>query len=229
LTFVDIGVIRERLTSVKRKILVLSGKGGVGKSTFTGQLAFALAADADLQVGVMDVDVCGPSIPRIMGVEGERVHQANTGWQPVYAADNLAVMSVGFLLRESTDAVIWRGPKKNGLIKQFMKDVDWGELDYLLIDTPPGTSDEHLSLVQYLRESGIDGALVVTTPQEVALADVRKELNFCRKVGLRVLGVAENMAGFVCPNCRVSLKIVCLSWTELFILYPEYIRYFSCQ
>ncbi|RKP08467.1 putative NBP35-nucleotide-binding protein [Thamnocephalis sphaerospora] len=198
----DIGVIRDRLTGVRRKILVLSGKGGVGKSTFTGQLAFALAVDPELQVGVVDVDVCGPSIPRVMGVEGERVHQANTGWQPVYAADNLAVMSVGFLLRESADAVIWRGPKKNGLIKQFMKDVDWGDLDYLLVDTPPGTSDEHLSLVQYLREAGVDGALVVTTPQEVALADVRKELNFCRKVGVRVLGVAENMAGFVCPSCK---------------------------
>ncbi|RKP24609.1 P-loop containing nucleoside triphosphate hydrolase protein, partial [Syncephalis pseudoplumigaleata] len=205
----DIAVIRDRLATVRRKILVLSGKGGVGKSTFTGQLAFSLAAvdDHALQVGVVDVDICGPSIPRVMGVEGERVHQAMTGWQPVYADDNLAVMSVGFLLRESADAVIWRGPKKNGLIKQFLKDVDWGELDYLLVDTPPGTSDEHLSLVQYLRDAGVDGALVVTTPQEVALADVRKELNFCKKVGLRVLGVAENMAGFVCPNCKGASEI----------------------
>ncbi|KAI8057694.1 nuclear ATPase [Syncephalis plumigaleata] len=205
----DVAVIRDRLANVRRKLLVLSGKGGVGKSTFTGQLAFALAAvdNHALQVGVVDVDICGPSIPRVMGVDGERVHQAMTGWQPVYADDNLAVMSVGFLLRESADAVIWRGPKKNGLIKQFLKDVDWGELDYLLVDTPPGTSDEHLSLVQYLRDAGVDGALVVTTPQEVALADVRKELNFCKKVGLRVLGVAENMSGFVCPNCKGESEI----------------------
>ncbi|CAG8604347.1 9085_t:CDS:2 [Paraglomus occultum] len=154
------------------------------------------------QVGVMDdIDVCGPSIPKIMGLEGEQIHQSLSGWSPVYVSDNLGVMSIGFMLPDSDDAVIWRGPKKNGLIKQFVKDVDWGDLDHLLIDTPPGTSDEHLSIIQYLKETGISGAVIVTTPQEVALQDVRKEIDFCRKVKVPIIGVVENMAGFVCPKC----------------------------
>ena len=190
------------MSSVKHKILILSGKGGVGKSSFTSQLAFALAHDEESEVGVMDVDICGPSIPTIMGLEGEQIHQSNSGWQPVFVQENLGVMSIGFMLPNKDDAVIWRGPKKNGLIKQFLKDVDWGNLDYLLVDTPPGTSDEHLSVASYLKESGIDGAIVITTPQEVALQDVRKEIDFCRKVNIPVLGIVENMSGFVCPNCH---------------------------
>ncbi|ORZ01452.1 cytosolic Fe-S cluster assembly factor nubp1-A [Syncephalastrum racemosum] len=197
-----IALITARMSTVKHKILVLSGKGGVGKSSFTSQLAFALAHDGEQQVGVMDVDICGPSIPTIMGLVGEQIHQSNSGWQPVFVQDNLGVMSIGFMLPDKDDAVIWRGPKKNGLIKQFLKDVDWGDLDFLLVDTPPGTSDEHLSVAQYLKESGIDGAIVITTPQEVALQDVRKEIDFCRKVGIPILGVVENMSGFVCPNCH---------------------------
>ncbi|CDH50360.1 p-loop containing nucleoside triphosphatehydrolase protein [Lichtheimia corymbifera JMRC:FSU:9682] len=197
-----IPLITKRMETVKRKILVLSGKGGVGKSSFTAQLAFALAHDDDTQVGVMDVDICGPSIPVIMGLMGEQIHQSNSGWQPVFVQENLGVMSIGFMLPDKDDAVIWRGPKKNGLIKQFLKDVDWGTLDFMLVDTPPGTSDEHLSVASYLKESGIDGAIVITTPQEVALQDVRKEIDFCRKVGIPVLGLVENMSGFVCPNCH---------------------------
>eukprot|EP00002_Diphylleia_rotans_P016910 TRINITY_DN3286_c0_g1_i3.p1 TRINITY_DN3286_c0_g1~~TRINITY_DN3286_c0_g1_i3.p1 ORF type:complete len:313 (-),score=60.28 TRINITY_DN3286_c0_g1_i3:53-991(-) len=198
--------IRDRLQNVKRKILVLSGKGGVGKSTFSAQLAYFLASK-DLQVGLLDVDICGPSIPKIMGLEGEEVHQSNAGWSPVYVEDNLAVMSIGFLLPDPDDAVIWRGPKKNGMIKQFLKDVNWGDLDYLVIDTPPGTSDEHLSIVTYLKEAGVDGAVIVTTPQEVALLDVRKEINFCKKVNIPILGVVENMSGFVCPKCTNQTEI----------------------
>ncbi|KAI8981734.1 P-loop containing nucleoside triphosphate hydrolase protein [Mycotypha africana] len=200
----DIPVITERLSGVQHKILVLSGKGGVGKSSFTSQLAWALAGyeDEDLQIGVMDVDICGPSIPTIMGVVDEQIHQSASGWSPVFVTDNLGVMSIGFMLPDKDDAVIWRGPKKNGLIKQFLKDVDWGELDYLLVDTPPGTSDEHLSLASFLKESGIDGAVVITTPQEVALQDVRKEIDFCRKAKIPILGLVENMSGFVCPNCH---------------------------
>lgn len=159
------------------------------------------------QTGIMDVDICGPSIPTILGIANEQVHSSASGWSPVYVQDNLAVMSVGFMLPSAKDAVMWRGPKKNGLIAQFLKDVDWGELDWLLVDTPPGTSDEHLSVVQYLKESGIDGAVLVTTPQEVALQDVRREIDFCRKVGLRILGLVENMAGFVCPNCKTESTI----------------------
>jgi Mrp family chromosome partitioning ATPase len=124
----------------------------------------------------------------MLGLLGHEVHQSASGWSPVYVEDNLGVMSIGFMLPNSDDAVIWRGPKKNGLIKQFLSDVDWGELDYLIIDTPPGTSDEHISIVQYLKSCSISGAVVVTTPQEVSMADVRKELNFCRKTGINILG-----------------------------------------
>ncbi len=155
------------MASVKHKILVLSGKGGVGKSTFSAQLSFALAASRDVEVGLMDIDICGPSIPRMLGLMGEEIHRTAEGWQPVYVEDNLGVMSVGFMLESEDAAVIWRGPKKNGLIKQFLRDVQWGELDYLVVDTPPGTSDEHLSVTQYLKSTGIDGAVIVTTPQEV--------------------------------------------------------------
>ena len=140
----------------------------------------------------------------MLGVEEERLHATSDGWTPVYAGDNLAVVSIAFMLSSPDEAVIWRGPKKNGLIKQFLKDVAWGPLDYLVVDTPPGTSDEHLSLAQYLKATRIDGAVVLTTPQELALLDVRKEITFCRKVGIPIIGVVENMAGFVCPNCHVS-------------------------
>lgn len=158
-------------------------------------------------VGVMDTDICGPSIPKMMGVEAETIHVSSSGWSPVWVSDNLGVMSVQFMLPNRDDAVIWRGPKKNGLIKQFLKDVEWGELDYLVIDTPPGTSDEHLSVNSFLKESGVDGAVLVTTPQEVSLLDVRKEIDFCRKAKIKVLGIVENMSGFVCPKCTHTSQV----------------------
>ncbi|KAJ3257629.1 Cytosolic Fe-S cluster assembly factor nubp1 [Boothiomyces macroporosus] len=188
----SIPIITEKMKNVKHKILVLSGKGGVGKSTVSTNISFGLSMKDD-QIGLMDLDICGPSLPKMTGLEGEQVHQSNSGWSPVYVNDNLSVMSIGFMLPNPDEAVIWKGPKKN--------DVDWGDLDYLVIDTPPGTSDEHLSIVQYLKESKIDGAVIVTTPQEISLQDVRKEINFIRKVGVPVIGVVENMAGFVCPKC----------------------------
>jgi len=129
------------------------------------------------------------------------VHTTSSGWSPVWASDNLAVMSIQFMLPDQDSAVIWRGAKKNGMIKRFLKDVEWGDLDLLLVDTPPGTSDEHLSMQSFLKAAGVDGAVLVTTPQEVALLDVRRELDFCRKAGISVIGVVENMAGFVCPKC----------------------------
>eukprot|EP00271_Cylindrocystis_brebissonii_P001417 TRINITY_DN11678_c0_g1_i2.p1 TRINITY_DN11678_c0_g1~~TRINITY_DN11678_c0_g1_i2.p1 ORF type:complete len:394 (-),score=84.93 TRINITY_DN11678_c0_g1_i2:133-1314(-) len=189
----DIEKVQERMAGVKHKILVLSGKGGVGKSTVSAQLAFALAAQGK-QVGLLDIDICGPSIPKMLGLEGEEIHQSSLGWSPVYVDDNLGVMSIGFLLPDPDEAVVWRGPRKNGLIKQFVRDVNWGELDYLIVDAPPGTSDEHISIVQFLQSSHLDGAIIVTTPQDVAIIDVRKEITFCRKVNLRVLGVVENMS-----------------------------------
>ncbi|SCU81091.1 LAFA_0C02696g1_1 [Lachancea sp. 'fantastica'] len=203
----DIPLITENLAGIEHKILVLSGKGGVGKSTFTSMLCWALSSDEDLQVGAMDLDICGPSLPRMLGCNNESVHESNTGWSPVYVADNLATMSIQFMLPQDDSAIIWRGSKKNALIKRFLKDVDWDALDYLIVDTPPGTSDEHISINKYMKESGIDGALVVTTPQEVALLDVRKEIDFCRKAGIKVLGLVENMSGFVCPNCKGQSQV----------------------
>ena len=198
--------IGDRLSLIKHKILVLSGKGGVGKSTCSAQLAFSLAMQGK-QVGLLDIDICGPSIPRMLGLIGHEVHQSASGWSPVYVDDNLGVMSIGFMLSNQDDAVIWRGPRKNNLIKQFLTDVDWGELDYLIIDTPPGTSDEHISILQYLKASSVDGAVIVTTPQEVSMSDVRKEINFCKKTGLNILGIVENMGDIVIPLSDLENKI----------------------
>ncbi len=194
------------MRNIKHTIMVLSGKGGVGKSTVSTQLAFALASLGN-QVGLLDVDICGPSVPRMLGLTRHDVHQSSSGWSPVYVDDNLGVMSVGFMLPDTDAPVIWRGPKKDGLIKQFITDVDWGELDYLVIDTPPGTSDEHISMVKFLKMGHSDiSAVVVTTPQEVAMADVRKELNFCKKVDVRVTGLIENMAGLSTPVSSATFR-----------------------
>ena len=197
------------LATVKHIILVLSGKGGVGKSSVTTQLALTLVAKG-YKVGVLDIDLTGPSAPRMFCLEGRQVHQSSAGWVPVYtdSTKRLCVMSIGFLLEKRDDAVVWRGPKKTAMIRQFLSDVVWGDLDYLLIDTPPGTSDEHISVAETLRQAADpDGAVLVTTPQGVATADVRKELSFCRKVGFNVLGVIENMSGYVCPHCSECTNI----------------------
>jgi len=143
----------------------------------------------------------------MLNLENQEVHQSNDGWSPVYVEDNLAVMSIGFMLPNKDDPIIWRGPRKNGLIKQFLTDVLWEDLDYLIVDTPPGTSDEHISVIQYLKKANLHGAVIVTTPQEVSLSDVRKEINFCKKTKTRVLGVIENMSGFVCPGCQCQSQI----------------------
>ncbi|XP_022093699.1 cytosolic Fe-S cluster assembly factor nubp2-like [Acanthaster planci] len=208
---------RHNLESVKHTILVLSGKGGVGKSTVTTQIALALRQNG-LKVGVLDIDLCGPSIPRMLNVQGKDVHQCSRGWVPVYAdmEQRLAVMSIGFLLGGSDDAVVWRGPKKNAMIKQFLSDVFWSDLDYLIIDTPPGTSDEHITVVESLHQYRPDGAILVTTPQAVAVGDVRRELTFCRKTGIPVLGVIENMSGYVCPHCSECSNIFSKGGGELF-------------
>lgn len=194
---------------VKHIWLVLSGKGGVGKSSTSTQIALILK-DQGFKVGLLDIDLTGPSIPRIFGQESAKVHQSSAGWVPVYTDQEkrLAIMSLGFLLPERGKSVVWRGPKKTAMIRQFVQDVVWGELDYLIIDTPPGTSDEHISIATELKTlKNVDGAILVTTPQEVAAADVRKELNFCKKVGFHVLGVIENMSGYVCPHCSKCTNI----------------------
>ncbi|XP_020862151.1 cytosolic Fe-S cluster assembly factor NUBP2 [Phascolarctos cinereus] len=190
------------LTGIRQIILVLSGKGGVGKSTISTELALALRHSGK-KVGILDVDLCGPSIPRMLKVQDKAVHQCDNGWVPVFVdqEQTISLMSVGFLLEKPDEAVVWRGPKKNALIKQFVSDVAWGDLDYLIVDTPPGTSDEHISAVEALRPYKPLGAVLVTTPQAISVGDVRRELTFCKKTGLRVIGIVENMSGFVCPHC----------------------------
>ncbi len=195
--FLEQQAFAERLGRIRHKILVMSGKGGVGKSTVAANLAVSLAL-AGKRVGLLDVDLHGPSIPRMLNLEGAAIQMRDGAIQPVEKA-NLKVMSIGFLLRDRDEAVIWRGPRKMGVIKQFLQDVNWGDLDYLVVDSPPGTGDEPLSVAQLA--APVDGAVIVTTPQEVATADVRKSINFCRQVDLPVLGVVENMSGFVCPKC----------------------------
>ncbi|KAJ9319671.1 hypothetical protein DTO271D3_440 [Paecilomyces variotii] len=214
------------LEGVKNVVLVLSGKGGVGKSSVTLQLALSLSLQGK-SVGILDVDLTGPSIPRLVGLEDAKITQAPGGWLPVVVHDaitegsettkrgSLRCMSLGFLLRDRGDAVIWRGPKKTAMVRQFLTDVYWGETDYLLIDTPPGTSDEHIALAEQLltmsttsveasSSSGLPrlaGAVLVTTPQAISTSDVRKEANFCVKTRIPILGVIENMSGYACPCC----------------------------
>ena len=199
--------VKEKLVNVKNIILVLSGKGGVGKSTVASQLSLGLSKNENLQIGLLELDICGPSIPRMMGIETEEIRDSPQGMLPVYKEQNLAIMSIGYMLKDKKQAVIWRGPRKNGLIKEFLCKTNWDKLDYLIIDTPPGTSDEHLTIAQYLKSSNIKGAIIVTTPQEIALLDVRKEINFCEKTNIKVLGVVENMSGFVCPHCNKKSDI----------------------
>jgi ATP-binding protein involved in chromosome partitioning len=206
----EVDDIREKLAlqdtagRIKHKIVVLSGKGGVGKSTVATNIAVALSLKKQ-KVGLMDVDIHGPSIPKMLGLEGHVLRGTETGLAPIIYSDNLRAMSVGFILRTQNDAVIWRAPLKHKLIRDFLTDVQWGELDYLVIDSPPGTGDEPLSVVQLLEDA--DGAVVVTTPQDVALIDVRKAITFCRQVKLPILGVVENMSGFVCPHCGKTVDI----------------------
>ena len=195
--------LQERLHRIRHKILVMSGKGGVGKSTVAANLAISLSLSGK-RVGLLDVDIHGPSIPKMLHLDAANVHMEDGAIQPVIHA-GVKVMSVGFLLKDRDDAVIWRGPMKASVIKQFLTDVDWGDLDYLIIDSPPGTGDEPLSVAQSLGDA--DGAVVVTTPQHVAVNDVRKSIMFCRKVNLPVLGVIENMSGFVCPHCGETSDI----------------------
>ena len=190
-------LLTSRLCRIKHKIVVLSGKGGVGKSTIAVNLAMALHL-AGKKVGLLDVDIHGPSIPTMLGLEGRQVMEGGGELQPV-DLDGMKVISLGFFLKDQDEAVIWRGPMKTGVITQFIRDVAWGDLDYLIVDSPPGTGDEPLSVCQTLE--GADGAVIVTTPQKIAAVDVRKSISFCRQMNLPVLGVIENMNGFVCPKC----------------------------
>lgn len=186
-----------RLKRIKRKIIVMSGKGGVGKSTVATNLAMT-AMLSGRRVGILDADLHGPSVPTMLGLIGERFEGGDEGIRPVEVG-GLKVVSLGFLLEGRDTPAIWRGPMKMGVIKQFLEDVDWGDLDLLVIDVPPGTGDEPLSICQLIPD--LDGAVIVTTPQKVATADVRRSIGFCREMDVKVLGVVENMSGFACPKC----------------------------
>jgi len=195
--------IRQALAGIQHKLLVMSGKGGVGKSSVSAGLAVSLARKG-FRVGLLDVDLHGPSLAGIMGAKGLLDITADQKVLPKQLNDHLKVVSMQSLMQDADQAVIWRGPAKTGVIRQFVGDVQWGALDYLIIDAPPGTGDEPLSVAQTIPEAK---ALVVTTPQEVALADVRKSINFCRSIQLEVLGLLENMGPFACPCCGETISL----------------------
>jgi len=194
----------ERMEKIKNKILVLSGKGGVGKSTVAVNLAWALS-QKDMKVGILDVDIHGPNVPKMLGVENARLAASGDAIEPVHVDNNLKVISIAFLLGSSDSPVIWRGPLKMAAIRQFLSDVNWGELDYLFIDAPPGTGDEPLSVCQLIKN--ITGAIIVTTPQEISLLDVKKSIIFIKELKVPLLGVVENMSGFICPHCKKETDI----------------------
>ena len=202
---VQMGKIKETLQHIKNKILVMSGKGGVGKSSVAAYLSVALVKRG-YKVGLMDVDLHGPSIPRILGLKGSLEFSGRAGKMlPIKYLPNMEVMSIETLMGADKDAAtIWRGPLKIGVIRQFISDIEWMDLDYLIIDSPPGTGDEPLTVAQTIPDAR---ALIVTTPQEISLADVRKSINFCRQVKMEILGLVENMSGLQCPYCGKIIDV----------------------
>jgi ATP-binding protein involved in chromosome partitioning len=195
----------ENLKDVKHKIIVMSGKGGVGKSTVAVNLATALTMSGK-KVGLLDADMHGPSIPMMFGLQDSQMIVNDKGKiQPIQTASNVKIISIALLLENSDSPVIWRGPVKMGAIKQFLEEVEWGALDYLIVDLPPGTGDEPLSVAQLVPSP--DGVVIVTTPQDVALLSVRKSINFVKAVGLRTIGLVENMDGLVCPHCNKRIEV----------------------
>ncbi len=198
--------VQAAMSRVKHKIMVMSGKGGVGKTTVAANLAFALGMRG-LDVGLMDADIHGPDIPKILGIEDKRpeVSESEGKIKPIIVTPRLKAMSIGFLLPDRDSAIIWRGPMKMNAIRQFLSDVEWGELDYLVVDLPPGTGDEPLSVAQLIKH--VDGSVIVTTPQDLALLDSRKAVNFSKVLRIPVIGIIENMSGFVCPYCGREINI----------------------
>ncbi|MBM3303397.1 MAG: Mrp/NBP35 family ATP-binding protein [Deltaproteobacteria bacterium] len=199
-------MVADSLTRIENTLMVFSGKGGVGKSTVAVNIGAALAS-SDRQVGLLDIDLHGPSVPTLLHLEGtSSPGRSDKGLIPVSFNDNLKVMSIEFILRDQTrEPVIWRGPMKHGMIRQFIGEVDWGHLDFLIVDAPPGTGDEPLSICQMAPPRS--QAVIVTTPQQIALKDVRKSIEFCRSLGMPIFGIIENMSGFVCPECGASHEL----------------------
>jgi ATP-binding protein involved in chromosome partitioning len=195
--------VNESLGKIKNKILVMSGKGGVGKTSTSVNLSIALA-DMGYNVGIIDVDLHGPDVPRMLGLEGTPQVNENRKLNPIRCSETLKAISIESFTPNKDDAIIWRGPLKFSAIKQFIGDIDWGNLDFLIIDAPPGTGDEPLTVAQTITDAK---AIIVTTPQEVALADVRKSINFCRTVKMEIFGLIENMSGFSCPHCGEMIEL----------------------
>jgi ATP-binding protein involved in chromosome partitioning len=196
--------VEARMAKVKHRVMVMSGKGGVGKTTVAANLAFALGMSG-LDVGLMDADIHGPNVPKILGIEDKRPAVIEGKIYPVEVIPRLKAISIGFLLPSKDASIIWRGPLKMNAIRQFLTGVEWGELDYMVIDLPPGTGDEPLSVVQLMKK--VDGAIIVTTPQELALLSARKAVDFSRVLQVPVIGIIENMSGFVCPHCGTEINI----------------------
>jgi Mrp family chromosome partitioning ATPase len=199
----QMAAVRDSLSKIKNKFIVMSGKGGVGKTSTSVNLSIALA-NKGFKVGLMDVDLHGPDVPRMLGLKGDLGISAEQKLEPLKYSDNLKAISVEALTPSKDNAIIWRGPIKYSAIQQFIADVKWGNLDYLLIDAAPGTGDEPLTVAQTIKDAK---AIIVTTPQEVSLADVRKSINFCKTVKMEVFGLIENMSGFSCPHCKETLDI----------------------
>lgn len=197
--------IEDRMALIGKKIIIMSGKGGVGKTTVTVNLANALV-DKGYKVGILDTDLHGPNVAKMLGCEKNTLESPDGKTiVPVEVRKNLCVISLSFAIPDSGEPIIWRGPMKIAAIKQFLGDVNWGKLDYLLVDTPPGTGDEQLTAIQSI--SGLNGSVIVTTPQEVALLDARKSINFSKKLNVKVLGVVENMSGLICPHCNEIIPL----------------------
>jgi len=192
------------MRAIKNKIMVMSGKGGVGKSTVAANLAAQLALKG-FKVGLLDSDIHGPSIPKMFGIEDTRPEVDEKGIVPVPVTENLKVMSIALLLEDKDSPIIWRGPAKMAAIKQFLEDVSWGKLDYLIVDLPPGTGDEPLSIAQLIEK--VDGAVVVTTPQDMALVSVRKSITFAHMLKVPVIGIVENMSVIICPHCDEKINL----------------------
>ncbi len=197
--------LKENLAGIKHKLVILSGKGGVGKSTVAVNLAYTLVNQGK-KVGILDVDIHGPSIAKLLGIEGQVLTGDQKGIaRPIKIKENFYALTIASLLKSPDDPVIWRGPLKMKLIKQFLGDIKWPELDYLIIDCPPGTGDEPLSVIQII--SDVDGSIIVSTPQDLALLDVRKTINFSKKLNVKIIGIVENMTGFKCPHCGKIINI----------------------
>ncbi len=196
--------VAEKLASIRHKIMIMSGKGGVGKSTVAINLGAALAQQG-LEAGILDADIHGPNVPKMLGVEATPIVAVEHGIRPVEPFPHLKLISMAFFIGNPDNPVIWRGPLKHSAIQQFISDVEWGNLDYLIIDLPPGTGDEALSSAHVLKN--VDGTIIVTTPQDVALLDSRKAVNFSRSLGMPVIGIVENMSGFNCPHCGKPIAL----------------------